>query len=186
MALKEERVELRQANYQDFERIAQLHAKSWQQHYRGLVTDAYLEQYAEDDRVIVWQTRLTNPSFNQNVLVLENEGELCGFICIYGNHNFEYGTIIDNLHVDSAYQGHGLGTKLMLEAAKWAEKYFPDSGVYLEVLEQNVAAKHFYLALGATQSHLSDWSAPCGSKVKEAVFTWSSPSVLLKKAETFV
>ncbi len=179
-------MELRQAEYQDYAKIAQLHAKSWQEHYRGIVTDAYLDKFAADDRLVMWQTRLTNPSFNQSVLVLEEGDTLCGFICVYGNHNIDNGTIIDNLHVDSAYQGHGLGTKLMLEAAKWTQKYFPDSGLYLEVLDENVAAKQFYLALGGTVSHNSHWNSPCGSNVEECIIVWPSPQTLLEKAQVFV
>jgi len=179
-------VELREAEYQDYAKIAKLHAKSWQEHYRGIVTDGYLDQYAADDRLVIWQTRLTNPAFNQSVLLLEEGDTLCGFICVYGNHNFDHGTMIDNLHVDSAYQGHGLGTQLMLEAAKWTEKYFPDSGLYLEVLDQNVAAKQFYLALGGEESQQSHWNSPCGTQVAERMIVWPSPKLLLEKAQVFV
>ncbi|USD67666.1 GNAT family N-acetyltransferase [Vibrio sp. SCSIO 43136] len=179
-------MKFREAEYNDYAEIAKLHAKSWQRHYRGIVTDAYLDQYAEDDRLVIWQTRLTNPAFNQHILVAEDDDKICGFICIYGNHNYELGTIIDNLHVDSAYQGHGLGTRLMLEAAMWTAKFFPDNGLYLEVLEQNQAAKQFYQVLGGKDIEIRDWQSPCGSLVKESVIRWDNPETLLEKTRTFV
>ncbi|QSA20557.1 N-acetyltransferase, partial [Vibrio furnissii] len=91
-------MEIKVAEYSDFERIAHLHALSWQINYANILDKDYLDNEALQDRLLIWQTRLTNPPFNQHILLIEDEGVLCGFICAFGNHDFEKGTIIESLH----------------------------------------------------------------------------------------
>ncbi|MEZ8100873.1 GNAT family N-acetyltransferase [Vibrio bivalvicida] len=167
-------MELKVAEYSDYERIATLHAQSWKQFYQGILGKEYLESEVLEERKSIWQTRLINPPFNQHVLLIEEGGLLCGFICAFGNHDFEKGTIIDALHVDLAYRGKGLGVKLIAEMAKWIEQYFPDNGVYLEVMKDNKQAVEFYEHLGG-ECHLERlWNAPCGNQVPELVYRWKS------------
>lgn len=64
-------MELRLAEYKGYERIAQLHADSWKRHYRGILTNTYLDSEAIDDKLLIWQTRLTNPPFNQHIVLAE-------------------------------------------------------------------------------------------------------------------
>ncbi|MCQ6493200.1 N-acetyltransferase, partial [Vibrio parahaemolyticus] len=49
-------MELRLAEYKDYERIAKLHADSWKRHYRGILTKTYLDSEAIDDKLLIWQT----------------------------------------------------------------------------------------------------------------------------------
>ncbi|KJY83831.1 histone acetyltransferase [Vibrio galatheae] len=178
-------MELKVAEYSDFERIATLHAQSWKQFYQGILGKDYLEHEVLDERMAIWQTRLINPPFNQHVLLIEEGGLLCGFICAFGNHDFEKGTIIDALHVDLAYRGKGLGVQLLAEIAKWIEQYFPENGVYLEVMKDNRQAVEFYSHLGG-DCHLERlWNAPCGSKVPELVYTWNSGADLARSLEPY-
>ena len=93
-------MEIRIAEYSDFERIAALHVRSWKTHYQGLLKQDYLDNEALPDRLVIWQTRLTNPPFNQHILLLEENEKLIGFICAFGNHDFERGSIIESLHID--------------------------------------------------------------------------------------
>ncbi|NOH83687.1 GNAT family N-acetyltransferase [Vibrio sp. 03-59-1] len=173
-------MELKVAEYKDYERIAQLHAQSWKQYYKGILGDEYLEHDVLDDRLVIWQTRLINPPFNQHVLLIEEGGLLCGFICAFGNHDFERGTIIDALHIDENYHGRGLGSKLLDEMSAWIEQYFSGSGVYLEVMAENHPAVEFYESLGGQKSVDRLWNAPCGNKVNELVYTWPSAKDLRK------
>ncbi len=177
-------MELKVAEYSDYQRIAQLHVKSWEKYYQGILGKDYLENEALDDRQVIWQTRLTNPPYNQHVLMLEDNGVLCGFVCAFGNHDFERGTIIDALHVDGASRGRGLGARLLEEIAKWIEQYFPDTGVYLEVLKENRQAIEFYEHIGGKNVEERLWNAPCGSQLPELVYTWRSASELRKALES--
>lgn len=177
-------MELKVAEYSDYERIASLHAQSWKQFYQGILGKEYLDHEVLEERLAVWQTRLINPPFNQHVILIEEGGLLCGFICAFGNHDFEKGTIIDALHIDHAYRGKGLGAKLIEEMAKWINQFFPDNGVYLEVMKDNLQAIEFYDHIGGESAKERIWNAPCGSKVTELVYCWKSPSIMLDNIES--
>ncbi|NUW69855.1 N-acetyltransferase [Vibrio coralliilyticus] len=174
-------MELKVAEYSDYERIASLHTQSWKKFYQGLLAADYLKNDVQDERLAIWQTRLINPPFNQHVLLLEEGGLLCGFICAFGNHDFEKGTIIDALHIDENYRGRGLGVKLIAEMAKWIAQHFPDNGVYLEVIKDNQQAVKFYDHIGGQLVQERMWKAPCGSQVPELVYAWKSGAELLER-----
>ena len=147
-------MELRVAEYKDYERIARLHADSWKCDYRGVLSDAYLDDEASDDKRLIWQTRLTNPPFNQHIVLAEEGGLLLGFICVFGNHDFERGSFIEALHVDNSYRRRGIGKQLLLAAAEWHQQYFQSNGLYLEVVSQNTLAIEFYLHIGGQELSL--------------------------------
>lgn len=172
---------VREAEFQDYSKIAQLHTQNWQQAYQGILDDKYLEENLPIEHQAIWQTRLTQPALNQGILLLEDDGKLCGFVCLYGNHSFEHGTMIDNLHVIDDCRDKGCGKKLMSEAAKWASKHFSDVGMYLEVLTENKAAIEFYDSIDGSNQGEFTWKAPCGSKLPCYTMTWDSPSHLLQK-----
>ncbi|CAH8198216.1 GNAT family N-acetyltransferase [Vibrio aestuarianus] len=172
-------MEIKVAEYCDYERIAQLHAQSWRTHYQGILGKEYLDNDVLEDRLLIWQTRLINPPFNQHVLLIEEGGLLCGFICAFGNHDFEKGSIIESLHIDENYRGRGIGRKLIQEMVSWINHYFPNSGVYLEVMADNKQAIDFYDYLESQPKSERLWHSPCGNDIKEWVYSWKSPNDLL-------
>ncbi|MGR5159399.1 N-acetyltransferase family protein [Vibrio owensii] len=176
-------MELRLAEYKDYERIAQLHVDSWKRHYRGMLSDGYLDSEAIDDKLLIWQTRLTNPPFNQHVVLAEEGGLLLGFVCVFGNHDFERGSFIEALHVDDSYRGRGIGKQLLLAVAEWQQQYFKDCGLYLEVISQNEPAIQFYQHIGGQECQERNWKAPGGGEVLEKVFRWSNAQSLVNGIE---
>lgn len=173
-------MEFRLANSDDLLAIAGLHATSWQQSYQGIMKASYLRDQVLDDRADLWRERLACPDNHQYLcLALEND-ELCGFICMFGDNHPEYGSLVDNLHVAAKCKGQGLGTQLLKLGAHWSLQAFPDAPIYLEVLADNTAAQGFYRHLGAVVNSQKYWNAPCGSKIKEFVYLWSSPQRLVK------
>ncbi|RQW64612.1 GNAT family N-acetyltransferase [Vibrio viridaestus] len=177
-------MEIRLAEYNDYQKIAELHASSWQENYQNVMDASYLENDVLEDRQLIWQTRLINPPMNQHVVVLEDNGVICGFACAFGNHDFEKGSIIESLHVAKEFQGKGLGRVLIKAIVEWIEHFFPDSGVYIEVMAKNTQAIEFYDDLGG--SHLSDrvWHSPCGIDINEWVYTWETPKAILSAVDT--
>ncbi|MGV2986240.1 GNAT family N-acetyltransferase [Vibrio sp. E150_011] len=167
------------AEYSDYKRIAQLHAESWQTNYQGMMRQSYLDEQVLDDKLLIWQARLLNPPFSQHVIIAEEAGELLGFVCLFGNHSAEFGTIIDNLHVSTIAQRQGVGHTLLGQAMGWAEKYYPDNGVFLEVLAENDDAIKFYELVGGKRTESRRGDSPCGKKVDEFVYTWPTPHDLL-------
>ncbi|PMJ89674.1 GNAT family N-acetyltransferase [Vibrio sp. 10N.261.55.A7] len=174
-------MDLKIAEYSDYERIATLHAQSWRRFYNGILGDDYLQHDVLEDRLAIWQARLINPPFNQHVLLLEEGGLLCGFVCAFGNHDFEKGTMIESIHVDENYRRRGIGLRLLKEVTLWCEQYFSDSGIYLEVMAENTQAVEFYNRLGGKKLDDRLWNAPCGNKVQEWVYGWKSPEHMQQK-----
>lgn len=108
---------------------------------------------------------------------------LLGFVCVFGNHDFERGTFIDALHVDDSYRGRGIGKQLLLAVAEWQQQYFKDSGLYLEVVSQNTSAISFYQHIGGQECQERAWRAPGGTEVMEKVFRWSNAQALVNGIE---
>ena len=61
----------RDAAFSDADDIALLHTLSWQNAYRGLFSDEFLERDAIADRKAVWRQRLAEPVPGQFVMVAE-------------------------------------------------------------------------------------------------------------------
>lgn len=137
-----------EATSEDVSAIAKLHTISWQENYRTVFSDDFLDNELLDDRMNVWTQRLANPSKDQFILLIKKAGHLTGFMCAYIDEHKEYGTLLDNLHVAKQYQGLGLGKGLMEQLVSKIQNRGGDTGLYLWVLQQNHAATQFYRRLG--------------------------------------
>jgi GNAT superfamily N-acetyltransferase len=173
-------MDIRVAQYSDYEQIALLQARNWKQYYQGVMDDTFLKEEVEDDRKLIWQTRLINPPMNQCVMLIEDDGLLCGFICAFGNHDFEKGSIIESLNIAPEFQERGYKQRLLVEMLNWIDAYFPDNGIYVEIGEKNTDAQQFYLQLGGVHTSEKIWNTPYDVDIKELVFTWSTPRQLLE------
>lgn len=67
---------LRLAGPGDAAVIARLHAASWQAHYRGGLSDAYLDGPVEEERRRVWADRFAAPDPAMSVILAEEDGIL--------------------------------------------------------------------------------------------------------------
>ena len=116
----------------------------------------FLNSGVFENRRSVWNERLNKPSYNQLVLVAEENNKITGFICVYGNDNAQYGSLIDNLHIKQSHKRNGIGTKLMIKEGEWLQSHYSENGIYLWVMEANNPARVFYEKLGATNAGLVD------------------------------
>ncbi|MCX6213540.1 GNAT family N-acetyltransferase [Spirosoma sp.] len=169
----------REATLIDAEAIAQLHSRSWQQNYRGIWTDDFLDGPVLANRRAVWHERLDNPVLNQLVIVAEEAGLLYGFACAYAGDNALWGTLLDNLHVVSNQKGKGIGTQLLKSAARWSYSQNPDLGLYLWVLTQNTSAQQFYQSLGAVNQDVLSHENPGGGASDAYRYVWTDIKTLL-------
>jgi ribosomal protein S18 acetylase RimI-like enzyme len=163
---------LREATTNDAAQIAVLHAQSWQIAYRGILSDDYLDHQVLNDRMKVWQNRTQNPAANQVIFIYEENNEMIGFTCAFGNDSEELGTYIDNLHVKPDLKGKGIGTKLMRAVAEWSTKNYNQSKVYLHVFEENHAARRFYEKVGGINLKTSTEKCPDGSHAQVCFYVW--------------
>lgn len=144
-----ERITYRTATVADADRIAALHARSWQETYRGIMPDYFLDNEVEAERLDVWRQRFGEQPPNRQIIVAEEQEQLVGFACVVTGSDPVYGALLDNLHVASAHKGRGIGRSLIKQAAGWVQQQDATSPFYLWVYEQNHPAKAFYDGLGA-------------------------------------
>lgn len=172
-------ITLRSALFTDYTAIAQLHTNSWQQNYRGIYSDHYLDHEAAADRVATWHNRLKKPDDNQRITVATLEDNIVGFACLRLQDDPVYGTLLDNLHVTGSLQHAGIG-KLLMRAC--AEQIFDECNsrkMYLWVYELNTRARKVYEHLGAKNIELTDKSTPGGKFSSCCRYAWDDIGVLI-------
>lgn len=174
-------VHIRQATAEDADGVAALHAASWRIAYRGALSDAYLAGPIGEERQRVWRGRFAEPAANQHVAVAEVDGRLAGFVCTYGGEDAQWGSFIDNLHVEHEFKRMGIGACLMAEAAQWSRDNYPGQGMYLWVLKSNVLAQRFYDSVGGEVVGEDVWQPPDGSALPKLRYAWRTLDALLAR-----
>ena len=159
----------------DAKSIAELHTKSWRIAYKDVLSQKYLAEEIDRDRLTIWTDRLSSRPANQIILVAEQGQSFLGFACVYLDHDAEWGALLDNLHVQPELKGNGIGTTLMYKVVRVCEN---QSSLHLWVLECNVSAQGFYKKLGAVHSGTGVWNQPGGGAANKFLYTWKAPIVL--------
>ena len=118
-----------------------VHCTSWQEAYRGIVCDRYL------DSMTVAATTARARQFPENTIVAKDQGKVVGF-AVYGPSRDEdlpnAGEVIA-IYVLSAYYGQKIGYRLMNEAFSRLGEY---DTIFLWVFEKNERAIRFYRKYG--------------------------------------
>lgn len=157
-----DRPHLRLADPADARRVAALHADSWRRHYRGAYSDEFLDRDVAADRLALWTDRFQQPTVDTVTILAEDQGALVGFAHTIFDHDREWGALLENLHVASARKRRGIGSRLLSETAARVREQAQPCGLYLWVLEQNVAAQAFYEAHGGRRVERTQAPAPGG------------------------
>jgi GNAT superfamily N-acetyltransferase len=170
---------IRHAVSSDAARIANLHARSWQTAYRGILREDFLQGPVIANRLQLWRERLCdNPSESQFTFVSEHDGEIQGFACAFLDADPQWGTLLDNLHVEPGQKGRGLGVQLMAVVAQTILGQGPvareglSSALHLWVYEQNFQARRFYERLGGSPTDSIAELAPDGGRVNAVRYAW--------------
>lgn len=165
---------IRLANPSDASAIAELHATSWRNSYREALSQAYLAGDVVAERQRLWESRLSQPSANQHVLLAQSGAALVGFACVYGAEHKDWGSYLNNIHVAQAMHGKGIGKVLLNSAASLCLQSNGESSMYLWVLQSNDKAQRFYSRFGAANVGVDMWEAPDGSSSPLYRFSWPS------------
>jgi ribosomal protein S18 acetylase RimI-like enzyme len=162
----------RLASLADAALIADLHTRSWQQAYRGILTDTYLNGPIAAERAVVWHERLSNPPANQWVVLAEENGQAVGFICLYLDHDPALGTLVDNLHVEPGLKGQGIGAQLLQKGANVAATYASRPCFHLYVLARNQRAVGFYDRMAGQRVNHETHHTPDGGRHPVYCYAW--------------
>ncbi|HYZ53358.1 MAG TPA: GNAT family N-acetyltransferase [Streptosporangiaceae bacterium] len=169
----------------DARAIAGLHAGSWQRHYRGAYSDAFLDSDAAGYLLPVWAERLSTPLSQARTILAERGGEVVGLVHTLLGEDPTWGAFLDNLHVRHGLKRQGIGTRLLALTGQAVLDWSPSSGLYLWVLEQNSDARAFYAARGGICVERDDVPPPGGDparlngKPMGLRYAWRDASTLL-------
>ena len=141
-------VSFRAARPDDARAVAELHADSWQRHYRGAFSDAFLDGDVTGYLVPLWTERLAAPNPLTRTILAECDGQVAGLAHTFLDDDPVWGAFLDNLHVAHGLKRRGIGARLLSLTRQAVRDRAPSSGLYLWVLEQNSAAQAFYAAQG--------------------------------------
>ncbi len=167
---------LREAAAQDAAAIAGLHVASWRATYRGIMADAYLDGPIVAERLGYWGRTLSRAEAGRLVLLLEDGQGLAGFIALGPDPSAIFDAHIDNLHVEAARRGQGLGRRLLGEAAGRLAAAGRRT-VCLWVFDANEAALGFYAALGGIPDEQGTERID-GKDVPQTRIVWHDTSAL--------
>jgi GNAT superfamily N-acetyltransferase len=173
--------------------IAALHTDSWQRHYRGAYTDAFLDGDVTGFLLDMWTTRFAAPDPHARTILAElrrdggthGDRTLVGMAHTILDHHQAWGALLDNLHVAHGLKRHGVGTRLMSLTARAVLDQRPGSGLYLWVLEQNTSAQAFYDARGGRCVESGKVQPPGGDparlngRPRGLRYAWPDPAALL-------
>ena len=154
--------------------VAQLHAASWRDAYRGIVSDAYLDADIVAERRSVWRDRLHSPQPGQLGLLATSGAAAVGFAFAFAGADERRGTLLDNLHVLPGHRGAGVGTRLLHELSGQV----PGGGLHLWVYAQNARARAYYERLGARELEQDSADTPDGGKVVACLYAWPDVALL--------
>jgi len=165
-------IKLRESTSEDCRVIAQLHAKSWQTAYRGILSDHYLDKTIEQERLSSWEERFANPNPERHIIVAEQNGELIGFSCILLDNDPQWGTLLDNLHVHPDLKRIGIGQQLIRASAEYAHRKATHPYFHLWVWEANLNARRFYEKMGGVVKEQTLSTAPDKTQATVLRFVW--------------
>jgi ribosomal protein S18 acetylase RimI-like enzyme len=169
-------IQLRQAQFDDYRAIAALHADNWKRTYRGILSDNYLDNEVDDDRIKRWYQRFLAPADNQFVVVATSEDAIIGFCCVYLDNDPTFGALIDNLHVSPDLQKSGIGKTLVQAVAKQVSAHANLKKMYLWVYESNHNARIAYEKMGGATIEITNKENTDGTVSRTCRIIWSDIS----------
>jgi len=174
---------LRPAKPDDAAGISAAHARAWNETYRGMMPDAFLDAFVNEPRLDAWRARLMQPAARTATWVAVNADDtVLGFATSGPAREVALTTDGEIYAINLVMQAtrHGLGTRLMQAMADMLiENAFDSAGLW--VLERNVGARWFYERLGGTIAarHERDFG---GTTLVELGYVWRDVGALKRAA----
>jgi RimJ/RimL family protein N-acetyltransferase len=145
-------ISVRTATVDDSERIADIHVKTWQAAYAGILPQDFLDHLEVDARTATWRRAIDGRRRPGAILLAEVDGEVVGFIAVGGYRRPEGGldrTIgeVFAIYVAAEHWSTRAGHALMRAAVD----HLADHGlaeIRLWVFADNPRARRFYERFG--------------------------------------
>lgn len=141
---------IRKAKDSDINEIAKIKVTGWQNAYRGIVSDAYLNRMSVSEQTERYRTAYSPDT----IFVAEKENEILGFCRFYIDCNpvcddLEIDCEIREIYVRPDMKRMGIGSELF----RYTLDYLQQKGkrkLYLGVFKENDNARNFYEKMGGT------------------------------------
>ena len=145
--MEKNNIEIRQAQFNDIESIAEIKVYGWQSAYRGIIDDEYLDLISVSEQI----ENIKQYSLD-TIFVAQRDNEILGFCRFYDYAKTVYDDKeidceIREIYVKPNIKRMGIGSKLF----KHTLKYFKQKGkkkLYLGCYEKNYNARKFYEKMG--------------------------------------
>jgi GNAT superfamily N-acetyltransferase len=139
-----------------------IHVRAWQDAYRGLMSDGYLDGLSATARAGLWTRTIAAPPPGTQLWVAEREGQLVGFAGGGPPRSPDAPDALELyvLNVDPPAHRAGAGTALLEAFAAWA-KQGGAGQLLLWVVRENARARAFYERRG--------WRADGGAQRTEVL-----------------
>lgn len=173
----DEKVIIRTGKLGDEEQLARVHVQSWQETYKGIVPQNYLDQLSSEleERIDNWKKTLT--SSKRWVWVAEGRQGVVGF-CIFGpprDPSKEGYAELGAIYLLASEKGKGIGFSL-LSAGFNQMKNLGYKRAYCWVLENNPTIK-FYERSGASFSNQVKEDEIGGKVFNELAYVWNDLNI---------
>ena len=165
---------LRTANINDATGIARCHVRSWQEIYRGHLSDEYLDNLDPKRRAEDWTRALADQG--AAVTIYESNSTVLGFVCLVPSRDSDAipGAVeLAAIYVDPDHWREGIGRTLVEWVHDWARER-GTSEMTLWVLRENEKAKAFYAQLGWEETEDRRDETIGGTKITESRYRWKS------------
>lgn len=145
-------MEIRVAHIDDADQIAEVHVRSWQSAYRGLIPQNYLDGLDPSSRAEGWRrsVRDANSPRGGTLVATDGDGTIVGFANIGPTRDEDAGDAVGEvlaIYLAPGAWGKGYGRALMAAALqRLAQAGYQQ--VTLWVLDSNARARRFYEAAG--------------------------------------
>jgi ribosomal protein S18 acetylase RimI-like enzyme len=142
-------VSIRRAALADAPALSEIHVRSWQAGYRGLLPDSLLDNLSAAERLPRWRQRLSAEA--ERVLVAELDGQVAGWLVIGPQRDADLDPQrageIYAIYVDPGAWRRGCGRALLTQAlAELRAQGRAEATLW--VLRSNERARRFYEAQG--------------------------------------
>ncbi len=146
-------IEIRPATLADAEAIVRVHITAWQESYKGIIEQSYLDNLSYEDRLVFRKQILIDQAASSIHLVALHENQIVGF-CDAGpssTKSQDYRGEIYAIYLLEGYKHLGIGTKLMNVAMAHLSQHGLTPSITW-VLEENKPACSFYEKYGGQKT----------------------------------